>query len=97
MAFAMLKHMSNKKTGVFPMLVGAVAGAAAVFFSDKKNREKANRVVAQGKASVKKISQEAKKNPEAFAKKMLGQASATVKKISRQAMTTSNKKTSKKN
>ncbi len=63
------------------MLVGAVAGAAAVFFSDKKNREKAAKVVAKGKAQVQKLASEAKKNPEAFAKKMAKQASAQVRKI----------------
>lgn len=73
--------MSNKKAGLFPMLVGVVAGAAAVFFSDKKNQEKAKKAVAKGKASLKKISAEVKKDPEAFAKKMVKKVSAEVKKI----------------
>lgn len=87
--------MSNKKTGVFPMLVGAVAGAAAVFFADKKNRDKASKVVRKSKASLKKISTEAKKNPEAFAKKVLSQASTTVQKISRQAAGAAKQKSTK--
>ncbi len=87
--------MSNKKGGVFPMLVGAVAGAAAVFFSDKKNREKANKVVAKGKAQVKKLSLEAKKDPEAFAKKVVKKASTQIKKINQQVTAKQNKKSSK--
>lgn len=74
----------SKKGGLFPILVGAVAGAAAVFFSDKKNREKAGKAVAKGKTQLKKISAEAKKNPEAFARKMAKKASAQAKKISNQ-------------
>jgi gas vesicle protein len=73
--------MSNKKSGVFPMLVGAVAGAAAVFFSDKKNQEKAKKAVAKGKASIQKISNEVKKNPEAYAKKMAKKVTVEAKKI----------------
>ena len=60
------------------MLVGAVAGAAAVFFSDKKNRSKAEKTVQEGKAQIKKLSSEAKKNPEAFAKKMVKKVSSRV-------------------
>ena len=67
------------------MLVGAVAGAAAVFFSDKKNRVKAEQTVQKGKAQIKKLSAEAKKNPEAFAKRM-------AKKVTAKAKATSSKK-----
>ena len=78
------------------MLVGAVAGAAAVFFSDKKNREKANKVVAKSKASIKKMSAEAKKNPEAFARKMAKKVSTKVtteaKKINRKMAAKPSKK-----
>lgn len=84
--------MSNNKGGAFPMLVGAVAGAAAVFFSDKKNREKASKVVTKSKAQLKKISAEAKKNPEAFAKKVVNQASAKIKKINRKVASKTAKK-----
>lgn len=87
--------MSNKKGGVFPMLVGAVAGAAAVFFSDKKNREKANKVVTKSKAQLKKLSLEAKKDPEAFAKKVVKKASTQIKKINQQVTAKQNKKSSK--
>jgi len=84
--------MSNKKGGFFPMLVGVVAGAAAVFFSDKKNREKATKVVAKGKAQVKKLSLEAKNNPEAFARRMAKKASTQAKKLGRQIAAKQNKK-----
>lgn len=61
--------MSKRKAGLFPLLVGAVAGAAAIFFSDEKNRAKA-----------KKTWTEAKKNPEAFAKKTAKQVEVAAKK-----------------
>jgi len=66
--------MTNKKKGVFPLLVGAIAGAAAVFFSDEKNRTKAKKTFA-----------EAKKNPEAFAKKTANQAKKNVSKVAKKA------------
>ncbi len=78
-------HMSNKKSGVFPLLVGAVAGAAAVFFSDKKNQEKAKKAVAKGKAKLKSLSAEVKKNPEAFAKKVGKQVGVQAKKLAAKA------------
>ena len=74
------------------MLVGAVAGAAAVFFSDKKNREKASKAVTKSKAQLKKMSAEAKRNPEAFAKKMVNKASSQIKKINRQVVAKTAKK-----
>ena len=78
------------------MLVGAVAGAAAVFFSDKKNREKATKVVAKGKTQLKRMSAEAKKNPEAFARKMAKKVSTKVtaeaKKINRKMAAKPSKK-----
>lgn len=73
----------SKKAGLFPILVGAVAGAAAVFFSDKKNREKAGKAVAKGKAKLKKVSDEVKKNPEAFAKKMAKKVTTEAQKINK--------------
>lgn len=74
-------HMTNKKGGLFPILVGAVAGAAAVFFSDKKNREKATKMVANGKTKLKKVSAEVKKNPEAYARKVASNVSKQAKKM----------------
>jgi hypothetical protein len=47
--------MAKKKSGLFPMLVGMAAGAAAVFFSKKENRTKASK-------AAKKVSAKAKKN-----------------------------------
>lgn len=66
--------MSNKRKGVLPLLVGAVTGAAAVFFSDEKNRKK-----------VKKTYDEVKKNPEAFAKKTVKSVEKSARKIANQA------------
>lgn len=72
--------MAKKKSGLFPLLVGAVAGAAAIFFSDEKNR-----------AQAKKTLEEVKKNPEAFAKKTAKNAQKTAKKMASKAKTASQK------
>ena len=66
--------MSKKKTGVLPLIVGAVTGAAAVFFSDEKNRKK-----------VKKTYDEVKKNPEAFARKTAKSVEKSARKLANQA------------
>ncbi len=66
--------MTKKRSGLLPLLVGAVAGAAAIFFSDEKNR-----------AQAKKTLKEAKKNPEAFAKKTAKSAQQTAKKVASKA------------
>lgn len=77
--------MSKKSSGVFSMLVGAVAGAAAVFFADKKNRQQAKRVIEQNKGKVVKLAKEAKANPEAFAKKTAKAVQAKVSQLQKQA------------
>jgi len=79
--------MSKKNTGTFSMLVGALAGAAAVFFSDKKNRQKAKQVIDQNKKKVVKLAKEAKANPEAFAKKTAKVVQAKVSQLQKQAAT----------
>ena len=66
--------MSKKRTGFLPLLVGAIAGAAAVFFSDEKNRDQAKKTLA-----------EAKKDPEAFAKKTAAKAKTAAKKAASKA------------
>ncbi len=77
--------MSKKSSGVFSMLVGAVAGAAAVFFADKKNRQQAKRVIEQNKGKVVKLAKEAKANPEAFAKKTAKVVQAKMNQLQKQA------------
>ena len=66
--------MTKRKTGFFPLLVGAVAGAAAIFFSDEKNRDQAKKTLA-----------EAKKDPETFAKKTGARAKVAAKKTAAKA------------
>ena len=66
--------MTKKKTGFLPLLVGAVAGAAAIFFSDEKNRDQAKKTLA-----------EVKKDPEAFAKKTGARAKVVAKKTAAKA------------
>jgi gas vesicle protein len=72
--------MAKKRSGLFPLLVGAIAGATAIFFSDEKNR-----------AQAKKTLKEVKKNPEAFAKKTAESAQKTAKKMASKAKTAGQK------
>lgn len=80
-----------KKAGVFPLLVGAVAGAAAMFFSDKKNRDKAKKVAQQGKKKVLAMKKEAQKDPQAFARKTAAQAEQKARIFARKAKSEANK------
>ena len=50
-----------KKGGLFTMLLGAVAGAAAVFFSKEENRAKAKDLLGKAKVEVTKAGKEIKK------------------------------------
>ncbi len=72
--------MAKNRKGLIPLIVGAVAGAAAVFFSDEKNRTKAKKTLA-----------EVKKNPENFARRTVKSAQKTAKKLVGQAKTAGKK------
>ncbi|NCN59090.1 hypothetical protein COW99_01255 [Candidatus Roizmanbacteria bacterium CG22_combo_CG10-13_8_21_14_all_38_20] len=50
-----------KKGGLFAMLLGAAAGAAAVFFSKQENRAKAQEVIGKAKVEATKAGAEIKK------------------------------------
>jgi len=73
------------------MLVGMVAGATAVLFSDKKNRQKASQIVAKSKSRLKRLSVEAKKDPEAFAKRMGKKVAKEARKINNKISSDSKK------
>ena len=62
--------MTKRRTGFFPLVVGAVMGAAAVFLSDEKNRKLA-----------KESFDEAKQDPKAFAKKTADKVNRASKKV----------------
>ena len=62
--------MTKKRTGFFPLVVGAVMGAAAVFLSDEKNRKLA-----------KKSFDEVKQDPKDFAKKTADKVNQASKKV----------------
>lgn len=72
--------MTDKRKGLFPLILGALAGATAVFFADEKNRAKAKKTFA-----------EAKKDPEAFAKKTAKSAQKTAQKVATKAKTAGKK------
>lgn len=73
--------MSKKSSGILPLLVGAAAGAAAVFFSDKKNRDVAKQKFAAGKKKVRSVSAAIQKDPEGFAKRTAAQVQREAQKL----------------
>ena len=66
--------MANKKKGLLPLVIGAIAVAVAVILSDEKNRAKAKKTI-----------DEAKKDPQAFSQKTVKKAEQTAKEIAAKA------------
>ena len=79
--------MSKKSGGLFTLLTGMAAGAAAMFLSKPENRQLAEKKVKSVTAQAKKIHAEYQKNPEAFEKKMINQG----KKMATQALKSAKK------
>ena len=61
--------MSKKGSGLFGFLLGAAAGAAALFLSKKENREVVKREATKVGKKAKQAAKEFKKNPKKFIKK----------------------------
>jgi hypothetical protein len=79
--------MPNKRssTGMFALLTGVAAGAAAVFFSKKENRQMAKKELVKAEKTAMKVSAEIKKDPKKFAKKVERQGKVLAKKAVREA------------
>jgi hypothetical protein len=77
----------SKKMGLFSLITGIAAGAAAVFLSDEKNRQKAETTLKDASVAAKKISKEIKNNPE----KAVADLKKTGKKIVKKALSTKTK------
>ncbi len=63
--------MSKKKGGLLTLLTGVAMGAAAVFLSDKKNREKTKQAADDALEKAKTVKKDLKKDPEKFVKKTI--------------------------
>lgn len=77
---------TNKKSSsgnLFALLTGLVAGAAAVFFSKKENREKARETIKKAEKEIGKAAAEVQKNPKA--KKLIKKVRTEGKKIAQKA------------
>ena len=76
-----------KKTGLLSFVVGLAAGAAALFLSDDKNREKAEAELSKAATKARQLKKEYDKNPEAtvraVAKQVEGKAKKIVRKVKR--------------
>lgn len=80
--------MAKKSSGagLFALATGLVAGAAAVFFSDKKNREMVKKEVVKVEKEAMKVAKEVKKDPKKFAKKVEANVVKAEKKLQKQVM-----------
>lgn len=75
----------GKKVGLFSFVAGLAAGAAALFLSDDKNREKAETELNKAAATVKQLKKDFDKNPEATVKAVAKTVQGKAKKIVRKA------------
>lgn len=81
----MSKHKSGSAVGVAALVTGLVAGAAAIFFSDKKNRQNTAKAINTAGKEIKKVQAEIKRNPKAFAKKVEKQGAKLANQVVREA------------
>lgn len=81
----------KKSAGLLSLLTGAVVGAAAVFFSNKENRQKTKKVVTQTAAKAKALHHEIKNHPDRVASRIKSQAKKTADQV-KKAATTAKKK-----
>lgn len=79
--------MSKRGPGLLSFVVGAAAGATALFLSKPENRVKAEKVAKKVAAKAKRMGAEYQKNPEAFKKKVMTQATKVAKKVAKTAKT----------
>lgn len=70
-------------SGLVALLAGVAAGAAAVFFSKKENREMVKREAVKAEKVVASAAKEVRKDPKKFAKKVGRKVSAAEKKAAR--------------
>ncbi len=74
--------MAKKSHGLLTLVVGAVAGAAAVFFSKEENRQKAQVAVKEATVEAKKTAKKTK----AVVKKQVASVKKTAKKTQKAAV-----------
>lgn len=70
----------QSKKGLWGLIVGAAAGAAAVFFSEKENRDKAKEVAAEAKEKATKLKEELEEDPQKVVEKATQDAKKKLKK-----------------
>lgn len=54
----------SKKSGLLPLITGLIAGAAAVFFSDEKNRNMAKEQVSKAATAAKEFKKRIDEDPD---------------------------------
>jgi len=71
----------KNSSGLLALVTGMAAGAAAVFLSQKENREKTKKVLYKAEKKIAQASKEAQKNPQKFAKKVVKEVKKDAKKV----------------
>lgn len=79
--------MAKKSGGLLTLVTGLVAGAAAVFFADKKNRQETAKALDKAKTTALKAKEDYEKNPTAFKKKVKTQGKKLAQKVVKTAQT----------
>lgn len=75
-----------KKKGLFTLLMGMAAGAAATFLSDEKNRETAKKLAAKAVKTAQQAKADYQADPEVFKAKIKVEAEKTAKKLQKRVV-----------
>ncbi|MFH2022120.1 MAG: hypothetical protein ABIJ33_02480 [Patescibacteria group bacterium] len=73
------------KRNIFTLMAGLVTGAAAVFLSNEKNRQKACHTIGKVVDDIKQAKTDYEKDPEAFKTEVKAVAEKTARKVSKTA------------
>lgn len=68
-----------KKSGLFSLLVGTVAGATAVFLSDEKNRQKTKKELTKAAKTAQTFKKKLDEDPDVVMEEVVTNAKALVK------------------
>lgn len=87
----------SKGKGIFGFIAGLTAGAAAVFFSDEKNRAMAKKELTKVEKKAKVLKANYDKDPQKFKKELKDKAKSTIQKAGKSIKSQAKKLAQKKN
>jgi hypothetical protein len=83
--------MAKRTSGLFTLLTGMAAGAAALFLSDEKNRQSTKKELSKAGTTAKKLKSEYDKDPAAFKVKVHKDGKKLAQKAVKKAQTKAKK------